>query len=98
MEIFVRGKRLADQAGAAHDAAGIDNEAAVGLVGKEGLANAKHEQRIKAAADDGESQRGHAARRSSESIAFISQTRFSAVMMRSMSLMPMNGMMTPPRP
>ena len=57
MEVFVNGEWLADEPGAA-DAAGIYNEAAVGFVGKEQLADAKHEQRVKAAADNGEGQRG----------------------------------------
>ena len=58
-EIFVDGELLADQARAVDRAVLAHNQAAVGLVVEQRLPDAEHDERINAAADDGEHHRDH---------------------------------------
>ena len=59
MKIFFGGESLCQQLRAAHGSVLIDDETAVGLVMKERLRDAKHNERIKSAANDCQNQRGH---------------------------------------
>ena len=59
MEIFVGGELLADQARAMNRAIFADNQAAIGLIVEQELRDAEHDERIDAAAHDGQHCRGH---------------------------------------
>src|ERR1700741_5492080 len=88
-EVFRVGERLADQSRAEHLAVFLD-QAAIGLVLERHLADAGDEQRIGEAVEDGHDQQ-HAD--ALENHASLSRTRI-----RSISLRPMNGPITPPTP
>ncbi len=97
MEIFGAGERLAEQFGADRLAARRD-EAAIGLVREEELGEAGHAERI---GEPGEERHENEEEDGGADLAdhgVLLQTRPVAVMKRSISLMPANGMRMPPRP
>ena len=59
MEVFVGSKLLSQEARSDDGSVCIADEAAVGLVMEQGLAEAKNDQRIESAANDSQRERDH---------------------------------------
>ena len=97
MEVAGRGEGLADQGGA-DDLAIARDEAAVGLGGEDRLAEAGDREGIEEPGDRGQDHDHHEGGAELLQHGFVLQARPMAVMARSISLMPMNGTISPPRP
>ena len=97
MEICLAREGLADELGADDDAV-LDDQAAFRLMGKEGSRDARHAERIGKTEKQREEQDEDDGRTDFFQHGFFPQTRPSAVMTTSMSLMPTNGTMMPPAP
>ncbi len=91
------GEDLADQRGA-DDLAVLLDQAALRLVGEDHAGDAGHRQRIGQAGDQRQRDDEDDRRADFLQHGLSPQARCKAVTTRSMALMPMNGMMMPPRP
>src|SRR5262249_15997762 len=97
VEILVAGEFLSDQR-RADDLAVLLDHAALRLVRKDDAGNARHHEGINEAGDDGQRYDQYDRRADFFQHGCSPQARCRAVTKRSMALMPMNGMMTPPTP
>ena len=97
MKILVARELLSDQRRSDHLAVDFD-QAALRLSREDHLGNAGHDQRIDEAGDEREGDHQHDRRTDFLQHDVSPQARCKAVTTRSMALMPMNGMITPPTP
>src|SRR5262245_26212288 len=97
MEILVAGELLPDQRRSDHLATLLDH-AALRLVGENSARNARHHERVDEAGDDGQRDHQHDCGTDFFKHGSSPHARCKAVTKRSIALMPMNGMMTPPTP
>src|SRR5215471_18785699 len=97
MEILVAGELLTDQRRSDHLAILLDH-APLRLVGEDNTSNARHHERVDETRDDGQRDHQHDCGTDFLQHGFPPHARCKAVTKRSIALMPMNGMMTPPTP
>src|SRR5690242_14552478 len=103
MEILVLGERLGDQARAHDVAAGVANEAPVGLVVEERLPDGPERERVDQTAESDREDHQHETLRYVTNHGSFSEidrqaARRSATITTSISLMPTKGTITPPSP
>src|SRR5262245_45606651 len=97
MEILVAGELLPDQR-RSDDLAVLLDQAPLRLIGENSAGNARHDERIDETGDDGQRDDQHDRGADFFQHNFPPHARCKAVTTRSIALMPMNGMMTPPTP